>query len=141
MAIGFRLPTTATPAGIKAISKAHRKVWRTEPSFGITQINYSYKALAAYTWLRTDRGPQRSWLHKIGKADTPNCPRCQYHTDSGQHITFECPTWDTLRQSLIGQRKQWADLDQAIWIKQGPDTKDIFDGGEEWFSHLFTFLS
>ena len=56
------LPMTATPSGVVAASKHNRSQWRSEKSFGKARSTYSYRALSAYTWVRTDRGPQRSWL-------------------------------------------------------------------------------
>ena len=31
------------------------------------------REISAYTWCVTEKGPQRKWLHKIGKEDTPGC--------------------------------------------------------------------
>ena len=130
---------TSTPAGIRQASKAIRQEWRTETSYRNKSF-YNSKALAAYTWMRTDKGPQRSWLHKIGKSDSPSC-LCGHHTASGEHITFHCPTWDMQRRNLIGERKTWAELDEPIYIQTGPDKEDIIEGGEEWFGHIFGFLA
>lgn len=76
-----RLPSTATRAGVLAISKNTRKGWRTETSFACHSSSYKYRALAAYTWMR---GPQNSWLHRVGKADSP---ACQWATDRPQVTT------------------------------------------------------
>ena len=107
----------------------------------LNKSTYNSKALAAYSWMRTDRGPQNSWAHKIGKAASQTCPTCDHPVANGQHITFHCPTWSEQRKALIGERTSWEALDEPIWIKTGPEKKDTFDGGEAWFSHIFGFLA
>ena len=135
-----RLPQTATPMGIKAASKLYRSQWRFETSYGGHCNTYSYQALSAVTWMRTDKGPQKNWLHRLGKATSPAC-NCGHPLQNGHHITFHCPSWATLRTSLIGDRKEWAELDDPIWIKTGPGPEDVIDGGEEWFGHIFGILT
>ena len=90
--------------------------------------------------MRTNNGPQRSWLHRIGKAESP---ACQYgHPEAtGEHITFHCPIWDTQPKNLMGYRKTWSELDEPIWIETGPDKEDVIEGGEEWFGHIFGILA
>ena len=84
----------------------------------------------------TEKGPQ---IHIIGKAQDTTC-HCGYHTQTGDHLTFHCPTWDHIRHNLIGHRKEWEDLDNPIYIKTGPEPQDIIEGGEEWFTTLFHLL-
>ena len=33
-------------------------------------MKWHHRAISAYTWCITEKGPQRRWLHKIGKEDT-----------------------------------------------------------------------
>ena len=136
----LRLPTTATPGGITAHHKAIRKQWRSGTSYGLAHSNYNSKALAAYTQLRTEKGPQRSWLHKIGKSDHASC-QCGHTPQIGHHIAFHCPRLHNTRLSLIGHRQEWADLDAPIYIQTGPEKEDIIEGGEEWFTTLFHLIS
>ena len=133
-----RLPNTATPGGIKAISKERRKEWRTEHTYGESRSDWNRKVLAGYTWARTDGGPQNTWLHKIGKAASPTCPRCGQQ-DPGHHLTFICPAWDTIRKKLIGDRTQWGDLDKPIWIGAGAG-EGVFDGSHTAFWFFSRFL-
>ena len=85
------LPTAATYEGLRAHHKAIRKEYRVQPSLGLGRRTlWSRKALSAYTWMRINRGPQREWLHRIRKADSPACPCGE--TQSGDHITFQCPS-------------------------------------------------
>lgn len=68
------LPRIATSGGLRASSKALRKATRTEKGFGVRRTEWNRQALSAYSWMRTDRGPQKEWLHCndcIDKADSP----------------------------------------------------------------------
>ena len=90
--------------------------------------------------MRTEKGPQKSWLHKIGKSDSATC-QCGHPNQTGLHITFHCPKWTATRTQLIGDRKKWEDLDDPIWIQTGQHKEDIFDAVEEWFGYIFGFLA
>ena len=100
----LRLPTLATPNGMIRVSKQTRRQWRHEATFGSSHSNYGKQALTAYTWMRTNKGPQRDWLHRIGKAESPAC-QCGHHKQDGHHITFTCPRAERRRLQLIGHRK------------------------------------
>ena len=39
------------------------------------------------------------------------------------------------RQTELGR------LDDPIWIQTGPEKEDIIEGGEEWFGHIFGFIT
>lgn len=84
------------------------------------------QALSAYTWMRCDKGPQRWWLHHLGKAGGPDCP-CGHHRQDGHHITFTCPIHESERRRLIRARTYdtWESLDHEFLIKDR-------DGGQEW---------
>jgi len=75
---------------IRAYSRATRREDRIAKGLGFRRSDWHRKALSAYTSLRTDRGPQKGWLHRIGGADDPSCT-CGYPTEDGSHITFTCP--------------------------------------------------
>ena len=136
-----RLPNTTTSNGIVSRSKAIRKTYRTEKSYGTSRSSlYHSKALRAYTWTRTEKGPEKNCLHTIGKAESPTC-QCGHPTSTEHHLTFHCPLLNTTRLQLIGDRKQWADLDDPIWIKSGPDQEDIFDGGGGVVRYSYSFLA
>ncbi|RPB18667.1 hypothetical protein L211DRAFT_718874 [Terfezia boudieri ATCC MYA-4762] len=117
-------------------SKAARAETRTAPGFGVRRCEWNRHALSAYTWLRTDRGPQRYWLHRIGKADTSSC-QCGHHTENGFHIVFECPLYDTYRRHL-GGAKDWEDIDRPIWVRV--EEEDEWDAVEAFFGVLYTRL-
>ena len=89
--------------------------------------------------MRTGRGPQASWLHKIGKVTSPACTLCNHNLQDGEHLTFHCKAWNTQREKLIGRRESFGELDDPIWIKADED--ESFDGVEEWFSYIDAFLT
>jgi len=52
----------ATEGGIRARFKAVSRDERTQRGYGVRRTEWGKRALSAYTWCRTDRGPQRSWM-------------------------------------------------------------------------------
>jgi len=76
-------PRIATEEGIRAASIAVRRAASYEKGFGQRRSNWHRKACSAYTWLRTGRGPQKSWLHRIWKAADMVCP-CGHPVKNGQ---------------------------------------------------------
>lgn len=89
--------------------------------------------------MSTEKGPQRHWLYKIGKADTPTC-QCGHPQQTGHHLTFSCPRWSDQRVTVIGDRKDWPELDDPIYIKTGPEEEDTIEEGEEWFTTIYGLL-
>ena len=84
--LGHESEGVVTPAGIRAWGKRIRVEARGGSGEGI--LGWHRKAISAYTWCVTEKGPQLKWLHKIKKTDTPDC-RCQ-QIQSGKHIVEEC---------------------------------------------------
>ena len=81
---------TATEGGIRRIAKEARASERAVKSFGLGgRVKWKRWALATYTWFRAGKGPQRQWLHKIGKAEDPSCT-CGAAVQSGEHIVWVC---------------------------------------------------
>ena len=67
-------------------------------------LGWCRKALSAYTWCRSEKGPQNTWLFRIDKADTDKC-RCRaVMTDT--HVVEECPV--ASREGGMG------------WVERGP---------------------
>lgn len=140
----FSEPHTATYAGIKQLHKQARATHRSMPTMGLGRLTqWSRRALSAYTWTRTNRGPMKQWLHQIRKADDPRCPACQHHTQDGQHIVFHCPALRTQCNKLIGTREgdSWQHLDHPILIKHTREVKKQQDGTETFFEEVFNFLT
>ena len=79
------------------------------------KVQWGWRALAAYTWFRTGKGPQRQWLHKTGKAEDPSCP-CGAVVQSGEHIVWQCNLHlDERRRNRVEGTRGWEDLDGKIW--------------------------
>jgi len=52
------------------------------------------------TQFLSGHGYFRGFLHKIGKAESPNCLYCADVTDTAEHTFFACDRWHTQRISL-----------------------------------------
>jgi len=49
----------------------------------------------------TGHGSFNSFLHRIGKADSPNCDYCPSEVKTAQDVVENCPKWDQERRTLI----------------------------------------
>ena len=85
--LGHESQGVVTPAGLRAWARRERKEARGGGGEGV--LGCHHKAISAYTWCVTEKGPQVKWLHKIKKTDTPDC--CQCHQGRmGRHLAEEC---------------------------------------------------
>jgi len=126
---------TATEEGIRAASRALRREQIYEKGYGLRRSDWHRRAVPAYTWFRTDRGPQKSWLHRIGKSADATCP-CSSLVENGDHITFICPRFNKERAEWLGTRSTWEELDSPVWGKEGDD--DLYDAIEAFFHYMFS---
>ena len=106
---------TATEGGIRRIA---RKEERTAAGYSKGgKVQWGRRALAAYTWFRTGKGPQR--LHRIGKAEDPSCP-CGAAVQPGDHIVWHCRLhrYERARNRITTMTREgeWGDLDTKIWV-------------------------
>ena len=96
--LGHESDGVVTLAGLRAWSKLVRAEARGGSGEGI--LGWNRRAISAYTWCVTEKGPQRRWLHKIGKAGTPACD-CRdavkeeeeeeaQEEQSGEHLVEGC---------------------------------------------------
>ena len=120
---------TATEGGIRQVTKASRAECRAAPSYGQGKcIGWKRRALATYTWMRMGKGPQAQWLHRVGKIESPDCPRGM-SIQTGEHIVWECPTHNAERRrnriALI-TKGNWKGLADPIWVPN-----DDIEGREE----------
>jgi len=118
---------TATPEGVKAASRAIRRASRTRAGFGTRRTDWHKHALSTYSWYRSERGPQKAWLHHIRKVDDPACP-CGHPKQIGEHIVFHCPNHNSTRSRLLGGKKTWEYIDKPDWGKEGDDSYDAIEG-------------
>ena len=85
--LGHESEGVVTPAGLRAWSRRVRAEARGGTGEGI--LGWNRKAISAYTWCVTEKGPQGKWLHKIKKKDTPGC-QCGHQEQSGEHLVERC---------------------------------------------------
>ena len=130
-------PETPTE-GVRAASASQRREDRHEKGFGLRRSDWHRKAPSAYTWMRTDKGPQKSWLHHLGKAQDKTCP-CGHQVQDGAHLTFHCPRWAQQRRELLGHRRTWEELHNPMWKKEGDE--EPYDTIELFFHLLFQGLT
>ena len=76
-----------TPAGLRAWARQARAEARGGSGEGI--LRWHRRAISAYTWCATEKGPQRKWLHHIKKADTDECD-CHHQQQTGEHLVEGC---------------------------------------------------
>ena len=133
----------ATVEGMREIGKAHRAQARTAPGYGKSRRDWSKHALSAYTWTRTNRGPQKAWLHHIGKAEHPSCT-CGHPTQDGDHLVFQCPLTASMRARLLPpESPTWEALDDPHWIaeagREGREQEKV-EGIETFFQEMYWLL-
>jgi len=128
----------ATEEGVRANSRATRKSARREAGFGEHRSEWNCHSLSACTWTRTEKGPQKQWLHHISKTDTPRCSCPDEPPETGNHIVFHCPRFAAIRSRFLKGRSTWEELDKPVWMKEGEgaDT-EYFEATEEFFGHLY----
>lgn len=129
-----------TEGGLRATGKAERATERRRPGFRLgTATNWSRPALSAYTWMRTEKGPQKRWLHHISKAENPYCPCDPNAIQTGLHITFTCPLHTRERNRLLGGKQSWEDLDTPHLIRI--KANEYADGVMLFFEYIFDQLT
>ena len=85
--LGHESKGVVTPAGLRAWARRERKEARGGGGEGV--LGWHRKAISAYTWCVTGKGPQRKWLHHIKKTDSPICG-CGPLEQSGEHLVERC---------------------------------------------------
>ena len=86
--------------------------------------------------MRTNRGPQREWLHGLRKIDSPYCDCGEIQ--SGEHLTFHCPLHHTARHALLGDANTWEALDPPRYHPD--DEEQEHNLVEEFFSYIFALF-
>ena len=135
-------PELVTWEGLKEKDKAWRESLRTAPGYGKHRTEWGKHALAAYTWARTNRGPQKAWLHHIGKAIDPSCV-CGHPSQDGNHLVFHCPRLHARRERLLPKERTWVSLDDPHWVTEaGRDGRkqEKIEGTEAFFQEVYWFL-
>ena len=101
--LGHESEGAVTPAGLRAWARRERATARGGSGQGI--LGWHRKAISAYTWCVTEKGPQNKWLHYVKKADTPAC-RCQQENpeQSGEHLVERCSLLTKARGQVGGKK-------------------------------------
>jgi len=84
-------PSLATPAGIRQAYPLFRRK---------KHMKWDRDEVRGLTYLHTDKGPMRQWLHKIGKAEHPRCG-CGAVQNAAHLLTSGC---------VGGQRRKWEEI-------------------------------
>ena len=139
--LGHESEGVVTPAGLKAWARRMRAEARGGSGEGI--LGWHRRAISAYTWCITEKGPQRKWLHYIKKADTTECD-CHHQQQTGEHLVEGCSL-------LADARKPVEREEMCTWKtrhihknekkKQGPvePEEKVEDELERFFCHIYDF--
>ena len=144
--LGHESEGVVTPAGLRAWSKRVRAEARGGTGEGI--LGWNHKAISAYTWCVTEKGPQRKWLHRIKKTDTPEC-QCGYHEQpeqSGEHLVERCSMLTRARSQVESKELlEWKSRHARNKIEKKekgpvePGKKEEEDKLETFFCQLYEF--
>ena len=149
--LGHESQGVVTPAGLRAWGKRVRAEARGGSGEGI--LGWHRKAISAYTWCSTEKGPQRKWLYKIKKKDTPEC-HCQEDAQdtqpeqSGEHLVERCRLLEEKRKLVEkGEMREWRTRHSRNANKKeekGPvepekEKEKETDKLELFFCHLYEF--
>ena len=142
--LGHESEGVVTPAGLKAWARRVRAEARGGSGEGI--LGWHCRAISAYTWCITEKGPQRKWLHHIKKADTPGCG-CQHpqQQQTGQHLVEECSLLADARKPVEREeRRAWKTRHthkKTEKEKKGPvePEKEEEEKLERFFCHIYEF--
>jgi len=129
---------------MKERGRTQRAEMRYTPGYGKGRSNWGKHALAAYTWTRTNRGPQKEWLHHIGKTEDPSCT-CGHPHQNGEHLVFRCPnTADSRNKFLPPDVDTWETLDEPHWVVTKPGgpgrEQEKEEGVEIFFQDLYWIM-
>ena len=84
-------PSLATPAGIRQTYQLYEKKGH---------MKWDRDEVRGLTYLHTDRGPMKQWLHKIGKATHPRC-ECGEVQNAAHLLISGC---------VGGQKRTWEEI-------------------------------
>ena len=141
--LGHESEGVVTPAGLKAWARRERAIARGGSGLGI--LGWHRKAISAYTWCATEKGPQKKWLHQVKKADTPAC-QCQQE-QSGEHLAERCSLLAETRETVErNEMREWRTRHSRNQLfdkkKKGPvePEKEVeVDKLERFFCQLYEF--
>ena len=103
--LGHESEGVVAPAGLRAWARRERAEARGGNGNGL--LGWCRKALSAYTWSHTNKGPQNEWLFRINKAESDKCKCGERMT--GTHVVEECPEMNQWRP----RRAVWKEWREA----------------------------
>ena len=56
-----------------------------------------------------------SYLHRVGRAETPSCSNCGSESQDLSHLVLDCPVLDPLRRAIFGHTPSLLDLWSRPW--------------------------
>lgn len=81
----------------------------------------------------TGHGKFRSYLHRIGRDTSPNCPNCMHVSETPEHILFECPNFVAERCNLPGYEGEVVTPENIV--------KCMLESEEKWNAVCSTLTS
>ena len=136
--LGHESEGVVTTAGLRAWSRRVRAEVRGGSGEGI--LGWNRKAISAYTWWVMEKGPQRSWLHKIKKKDTQEC-QCGHQEQSGEHLVDRCKLLEEERGRVEKEKRVHVEGKTCAQKKGpvGPERGEEEDKLERFFSSIYEF--
>src|SRR5258706_6870555 len=142
--LGHESEGVVTPAGLKAWARRVRAEARGGSREGV--LGWHRKAISAYTWCVTEKGPQQKWLHKLKKKDTPEC-QCGHPEQSGEHLVERCELLEQKRKLVErDEMREWKTRHSRNQLEKkkkegpiGPEKEEEEDKLESFFCHVYEF--
>lgn len=104
---------------IPCVRRWRDRIMRVPMSFHLTQ-------------LLTGHGCFQAYLHRMKRAQSPQCVYCDHHTDDAEHTILRCSRWDEERKPVLEwMQKREIQLHDITTLLCGPELQDTMDSGEE----------
>ena len=87
------------------------------PSVSPEKLTLHRSARCALSRLRCNRHSTllNSYLHRVGRAETPLCSNCGSESQDLSHLVLDCPVLDYLRRAIFGHTLSLLDLWSRPW--------------------------
>ena len=87
------------------------------PSVSPEELTLPHSARCALSRLRCNGHSTllNSYLHRVGRAETPSCSNCGSEPQDLSHLVLDCPVLDLLRRAIFGHTLSLLDLWSRPW--------------------------
>ena len=87
------------------------------PSVSLEELTFPRSARCALSRLRCNGHSTllNSYLHRVGRAETPSCSNCGSESQDLSHLVLDCPVLDHLRRAIFGHTLSLLDLWSRPW--------------------------